>query len=920
LKRRSLTREAKTDILSGVKRLFLLDGTALAYRSHFALARSGLATTDGIPTGATYGFTMALRRILEQEKPDLIAVALDAKGPTFRHKQFADYKATREKAPEELIAQLDFIRDVVNAHGIPLFEIPGFEADDVIGTLAKQGEAAGFEVMLVSGDKDFMQLVSERVQLYNIFKPGIDLVVQGIDAVKEKFGTTPDNMIQVLAIMGDASDNIPGVKGIGEKGAIKLISEFDTIAGVLENLDKLTPKQREKIEDSREMLLLSLDLVTIDTAVPLEPGFDSLTEPAPDPEKLSQVFKRLDFQSLATKVMAVAEDEIERDYNTIGTEAELKAMVAELIKAGTFAMDTETTSLFSMQAELVGASFSAAEGRAFYVPFNSDPPLFEENEKARILESLEPLFSDESLFRIGQNYKYDQLVLISNGACPAPPNFDTMVASFCIAGAGRRHNLDSLALYYFNIQKIPTKELIGSGAKQITMAEVPVKVVAEYACEDADVTFRLYERLNVELEENGVESLFHELEMPLVNVLARMEERGVRLNTTLLEGLSEAYEIELLELSHTVQEFAGRNFNLNSTKVLGTILFEELRIQDAAGVKKPKKTKTGWATDAATLTEKYPGVPIVAKLLEYREVNKLKSTYIDALPRYVNPKTGRIHCSFSQVAAATGRLASSDPNLQNIPVRSERGRKLREAFIPREADDKGTWEFLAADYSQIELRVMAHYCGDEKMIAAFERGDDIHAATAATLFGVFPELVDRTMRSQAKVINFGLLYGMGPQRVARETDMSVPEALKFIERYFAAFPRIRDWIEAVKESARENGFVETMMGRRRQTPDIHSANARVRATAENVAVNTPIQGSAADIIKRAMIDLHERLEASNLSAQLLLQVHDELILEVPTNEFEETEALVRECMEQAVQLKVPLVVECGRGANWLEAH
>jgi len=909
-----------TDILSAVKRLFLLDGTALAYRSHFALARSGLSTADGMPTGATYGFTMSLRRILEQEKPDLVAVALDAKGPTFRHERYAEYKATREKAPEELIAQLPFIRDVVRAHGIPLFEVSGYEADDVIGTLSRQGEEAGFEVFLVSGDKDFMQLVSDKVQLYNIFKPGVDLVIQGIDAVKEKFGTTPEHMIDVLAIMGDASDNIPGVKGIGEKGAIKLISEFGSVQGVFDNLDKLTPKQREKIEASRELLELSLELVTIDKEVPLDPDVEALTAPDPDAEELSEVFKKLDFQSLAAKVIAVEEDDVERDYVTIKTAKELKAMVAELVKAGTFAMDTETTSLFPMEAELVGASFSASEGRAFYVPFNADPPLFKKNEKQELLDALAPLFTDEKLYRIGQNYKYDQLVLTSNGVRPAPPNFDTMVASFCVAGAGRRHNLDSLALYYFNMQKIPTKELIGSGAKQITMAEVPVEVVAEYACEDADVTFRLYEKLKVELEEQQTEKLFHELEMPLVEVLAGMEERGVRVDTELLESLSSSYESELQVLSDSVQEIAGRNFNLNSTKVLGQILFEELRIQDEAGVKRPKRTKTGWSTDAPTLTDKYSDVPIVQQLLEYREINKLKSTYVDSLPRYVNEVTGRIHCSFSQVAAATGRLASSDPNLQNIPIRSERGRKLRQAFVPRLPDEQGEWVFLAADYSQIELRVMAHYCGDKKMIAAFKKGEDIHAATASTLFGVFPELVDRTMRSQAKVINFGLLYGMGPQRVARETGMSMKEAVEFIARYFAAFPRIREWISDVKESTRELGYVETMMGRRRYIPDIHSSNARIRATAENVAVNTPIQGTAADIIKIAMIQLHDRLEESSLSAQLLLQVHDELLLEVPVSELEATRELVRDCMENAVELAVPIAVDCGHGANWLEAH
>ena len=901
-------------------RLFLLDGTALAYRSHFALSRSGLTDADGKPTGATYGFTMTLRRILETEKPDLIAVALDARGKTFRHTRFADYKATRERAPEEMIGQLQNIRDVVRGHGIPLFEVPGYEADDVIGALAQQGEKAGHEVLIVTGDKDLMQLVSDRVKLYNVFKPGVDLVIQGAEAVEEKFGTTPDHVIDVLAIMGDSSDNVPGVKGIGEKGAIKLIGEFGSVAGVLEHLDEVKGKVREKLEASRDALLMSLELVTLDTDIALDPPFASIQAPAPDEHALVELFRRLDFLSLVEKVAAEAPPDLARDYVTVRDAAGLDAMIAELRASGSFALDTETTSLFPLEAVLVGLSFSAADGRAFYVPCNAEPPVLA-GGIAGVIERLTPLLTDPSIELIGQNTKYDWLVLAHHGLRLPPPAFDTLVASFCVAGSTRRHSLDSLALHYYGLKKIPTTELIGTGAKQVTMAEVAMEIVAEYACEDADFTWRLRGVLEEELEGTGSQALFHDLEMPLVPVLASMEERGIRLDVELLETLGVAMEEELKKHVWDIQELAGENFNVNSTKVLGEVLFEKLRIQDDAGVKRPKRTKTGWATDAETLSSKYGDVPIVQRVMGYREVAKLKSTYVDSLPRHVNPDTGRVHCSFSQVSAATGRLASSDPNLQNIPVRTERGRQLRKAFVPREpGEDGGEWVLLAADYSQIELRVMAHLSGDENLRQAFVDGQDIHAATASRIFDVMPELVTRDMRSQAKVINFGLLYGMGPSRVARETGFSLPEARDFVDRYFGAFPKVRVWIDALLVSARDTGYVETLLGRRRRIPDISSANSRARSFAENAAVNTPVQGSAADVIKRAMIDLERELATSPLSAQLLLQVHDELVLEVPVSEVEETTALVRRCMEEAVVLDVPLAVDFGHGANWLEAH
>lgn len=903
-------------------RLFLLDGTALAYRAHFALARSGLTTLAGQPTGATYGFTMTLRRILENEEPDLIAVALDAKGPTFRHEKFQDYKATREKAPEELIDQLPLIRSVVEAHNIPLFEIPGYEADDVIGTLARQGEAAGHEVFIVSGDKDFMQLISDKIKMYNVFKRDVDLEIQGVKAVKEKFGTTPEHVIDVLALMGDASDNIPGVKGIGEKGAIKLVEEFGSVPGILENLESVKGKNKEKIENDREMLLLSLDLVTIHTNVPLDPMVKDLVTPEPDPSGLADLFQKLDFRSLADKVRKGGGSKIEmdRDYVTVTDLAGMQAMEKELREAGTFAWDTETTGLSPLEVSLVGISFSAAPGRAFYVPFNATPAVLP-GGPSELLQVLRPLMTDPELNRIGQNVKYDSMVLHAHGIDMPPPFFDTMVASFTVAGSDRRHGLDELALHYFNLRKIPTSELIGKGKKQITMAEVMVEQVAEYACEDADVTFRLYQLLEKELQEGEFESLYYDLELPLVPVLQAMETRGIRLNVEALVELGKDLLKDMQAAEADVRRLADvPDLNLNSPKALGAVFFEKLEIQVEAGVKKPKKTKTGWATDHSTLTTNYGDVEIIQRLLAFREVAKLRNTYVEALPRFVNPQTGRVHCHFSQISAATGRLASSNPNLQNIPIRTPRGRKLREVFVPRPADEHGEWVLMAADYSQVELRIMAHLSGDPGLTKAFQEGLDIHASTAAKIFDLDPDKVDRDHRSKAKAINFGLLYGMGAQRLARETGLTVPEAKKFIERYFEAFPGVRTWIDNLLERARETGYVETLFGRRRNVPELTSKNPRMAAMAENVAVNTPVQGSAADIIKRAMIDLEIRLAKENSPALMLLQVHDELVLEVPKSHLDATIEIVRDCMENAVELDVPLVVDFGHGKNWLEAH
>ncbi|MCY2960689.1 MAG: DNA polymerase I [Planctomycetota bacterium] len=900
-------------------RLFLVDGTALAYRAHFALQRQGFNAPDGTPTGATYGFARALHDILEKEKPDLIAVAFDPPGHTFRHKMYAEYKATRQKMPDEIVQQLELLREVTRALGLPLFEVKGYEADDVIGTLATQGEKAGYDVLIVTGDKDFLQLVTDRVKLYNVFKPGVPLLIEGPEESVARLGVPPSHIVDVLAIMGDASDNVPGVTGIGEKGAIKLLAEWKSLDALLANIDTLKGKTGEHIRRDRAQLELSRELVTIARDVPLDPGFAGLKPPTPDAKALTELYRRLDFKSLVPKVAAGPKAVEARDYVLVRDAAMLDSMIAELTAAGRFAFDTETTSLSPLQAKLVGCSFSARPMRAFYVPMNAEPPVLP-GGPAAILEALRPLLTDPRFQRVGQNTKYDWLVMGAHGVDMPPPWFDTMVASFSAVGAARRHNLDDLALRFFDLHKIPTTALIGTGKSQITMAEVPVEKVAEYACEDADATWRLVAPLEAELRENEAERLFRDLEMPLVPVLTALERRGIRLDVPVLAEIGRGLQTEIDAAVAQIHAVAGEPFNVNSTKALGEVLFEKLKIQDAAGVKRPKKTQTGYATDAATLEQYYGEVPIVVALLEYREMQKLASTYVDTLPTYVDPKDGRVHSSFSQVSAATGRLASSDPNLQNIPIRTARGRELRKAFVPREADRLGPWVLLSADYSQVELRILAHLCGDPGLVRAFAEGRDVHAATAATIFNVALDAVTREMRSRAKAINFGLLYGMGPARLARETNLTVPEAKQFIERYFESFPSVRGWIDDTLEMAREKGYVVTISGRRRRFADITSDDARVRVFAENAAVNTPVQGSAADVIKHAMIDLESRLAASKLAGRMLLQVHDELVFEVPLRELDETRELVRDRMENAWPLKVPLKVDFGHGANWLEAH
>jgi DNA polymerase-1 len=897
-------------------RVFLIDGTALAYRSHFALISSPLLTSKGQNVSGLFLFAQTLFRLIEKEHPDFIACGFDLPGKTFRHERYAEYKATRDKTPDELIALFPAIKQLVQAFQIPVLELPGYEADDVIATVARQAEAAGHEVFIVTGDKDFLQIVSERVQLYNILRPDKDVEIQGPDAARAKFGVGPEHVIDVLALMGDASDNVPGVSGIGPKTATELITRFGSVKRLYEQLDQVERAAvRAKLEKDRELAFLSLELVTFDLAAPVRFDEERFKASRPDPAALAPLFRSYEMDSLMKRV-SVDQAHDEHTYHVIRDTAAYATFLERLRGATEFALDTETTGLDPLRARLVGISVSFTPREAWYLPVNLDPPLFSpERDIDRIARDLAPILADPNRKKRGQNAKYDLLVLRRHGMPVLGIDFDTMLASYCVSPGELQHNLDHLALKYLNFQKVKTSELIGTGAKQITMDQVDVDKVGNYACEDVDVVNRLLPILGEELRNGQLEPLFRDIEMPLLSVLADVEEHGVALDLPLLRHLSDDFDQRLKALTEEIHAIAQEPFNINSPIQLGKILFEKLEVQKAPGVKKPKRTKTGWSTDAAVL-EGLKVHPLPAKILEYRALQKLKSTYIDALPALVHPETGRVHTSFNQAVAATGRLSSSDPNLQNIPIRSEEGQKIRRAFVP--GIDDGV--LLSADYSQVELRLLAHLSKDENLVRAFREGADVHRWTAGLIFGMKPQDVPPELRARAKTINFGVIYGMGAQRLATETDMSVAEAAKFIEAYFTTFSGVKAYLDGTLESARKLGYVTTLLGRRRYIAELDSEHPRVAAAARNVAINTPIQGTAADLIKIAMIRIHRELAASRTSARMILQVHDELVFELKASDVEPVTKLVRQTMEHALTLDVPLVVDIGVGKNWLEAH
>jgi DNA polymerase-1 len=885
------------------KRLFLIDGSSYIYRAYFAIRH--LSNAKGLATNAVFGFVNMLLKVVREQQPDHLAVVFDAKGPTFRKEIYPEYKATRAQMPADLVPQVPIIKEVVRAFNMPAIEKEGFEADDIIATLAKRFAAEGLEVTVVTGDKDLMQVVSERIQLLDTMKEK----VTGLAEVAERFGGGPEKVIEVQALAGDSSDNVPGVPGVGEKTAVKLIQEFGSVENLLANLDQIKGKLQEKLREFGELARLSKELVTLRDDVSLDLDYDSFALSPPDLQALTALFKELEFHKLLQEFSS-DERATGEGYRAVLTEAELSELAAELERAPRFAFDTETTGLDPTLADLVGLSFAVRTGEGWYIPlahhYLGAPAQL---DKEKVLARLRPLLADAGKAKIAQNGKYDLLVLRRAGVEVLGLAFDTMIASYLANPAATSHGMDALAAELLGYKTITYSEMTGTGKKQIGFAEVEVEKAVVYAAEDADITLRLAEKLEPMLAETEQEKLFYEVEMPLVEVLADMEWSGVRIDPAFLGGLSKELETKLSALEKEIHQLAGGPFNIGSPKQLGEVLFERLHL--ARG----RKTKTGWSTDVEVLTKLAEEQPIAARILDYRSLAKLKSTYTDALPKLVHPETGRLHTSFNQALTATGRLSSSEPNLQNIPIRTEEGSRIREAFIPAAGN-----LLLSADYSQVELRILAHLAGEAVLRQAFEKGEDIHRRTASEIFGVFPETVTPEMRRQAKTINFGVIYGMGAFSLGKDLGISTREAQTFIDNYFARYPGIRAFLENKKAEAREKSYVTTLLGRRCAVAEIHSPNGAIRGYAERNAINYPIQGSAADLIKVAMVRIHRRLKEEGLQAKMVLQVHDELVFDVPQAELEQVRELVRAEMEGAVTLDVPLVVDIGVGKNWREAH
>ncbi|MBR1445596.1 MAG: DNA polymerase I [Alloprevotella sp.] len=939
-------------------KLYLLDAYALIYRAYYALIRSPRINSKGRNTSAIFGFVNTIEEILRKERPDLIAIAFDPAGPTFRHEAYPEYKAQREATPEDIKESVPIIKDLIRAYGIPLLEVAGFEADDVIGTMAHRAAAEGFDVRMITPDKDYAQLVGPHVWMQRPGHGAQPWEVLGVKEVCEKYGfSEPHQMIDYLALMGDASDNIPGCPGVGPKTAATLIQRFGSVENLLAHTDELKGAQRKRVEENAEKIRFSKFLTTIRTDVPLDVQPADLRQGAIDEVRLRQLFEDLEFRTFLQKRFgapsssAVPEqldlfsspgqadnppsqspaaaqsvpaagtmgdlfadqpatldsfDAAKVSYTLIEAEADARALCQTLLACERVSIDTETTSLNPLEAELVGLSFARQEGEAWYVAVPA-----EREAAQRMVEIFRPLYESESIVKIGQNLKYDLNVLTSYGVEFAAPMFDTMLAHYVVQPE-LRHNLDYLAEIYLNYRKIATEELIGArGKSQQSMRDLPPSDIRDYACEDADMALRLVPKLEAELKERGGERVFREIEMPLMPVLARMERWGVCLDTAALSETERLFSERLQTIEAEIYELAGHPFLISSPRQVGEVLFGELKLSDKA-----RRTKSGqYSTGEEVLQQLRSKHPIVQCILDHRALKKLLNTYVEVLPKLISPRTGHIHTSFNQAVTATGRLSSSNPNLQNIPVRGEDGREIRKAFVPEPG-----CVFFSADYSQIELRIMANLSKDEHLISAFQQGDDIHAATAARIFGKPLGAVSRDERRKAKTANFGIIYGISAFGLAERMDVPRSEAKALIDSYFQTYPGVRRFIDEAVEQARQRGYIETLFGRRRYLPDINSRNAVVRGYAERNAVNAPIQGTAADIIKIAMIRIDQRLRAEGLHAKMILQVHDELNFSVPQAELEAVRRLVVEEMQNACQLSVPLLADCGEGLNWLEAH
>lgn len=928
--------------MSQKKKLYLFDAYALIYRAHFALIRNPLINSKGFNVSAISGFINAVYEILSNYHATHAAVVFDAPGPTDREKEFSFYKANREAAPEDITKSIPYIKEIVKAFSIPSIELAGYEADDLIGTLANKAAKEGFEVHMVTPDKDFAQLVDKNIFIHKPPNRGNGHEILGVKEVQEKWEVDdPKQVIDILGMWGDAVDNIPGIPGVGEKTAKKFIKAYGSIEGLYEHTDELKGKLKEKVEANKEQAFISKKLATIILDAPVEFDYDAFEIYEWDKKKLARIFAELEFRTQGKRIlgesysysevagqgqMALFADaagevheaadnpamgsniqNVDHDYKLVRTEKEIDALVKTLKEHNTVCLDTETTGLDPMDCDIVGISFSVKEHEAWYVPMPEG-----HGDAAALLERFKPVLEDDKSVKIGQNIKYDMLVLKNYGVEVRGPVFDTMVAHYLI-DSDSRHNMNILSENFLGYTPISIETLIGKkDAKQGNMRDVPLDKITEYAAEDADITFRLYNIFKKEIKDNGFQELYDKVEGPLIPVLADMESDGVALDADFLNDYSKELEEDISKLQDTIFDTAGTSFNLDSPKQLGEVLFDSMGIEY-----KGKKTKTGqYSTNEETLNKLRKDNPIVESILDYRELTKLKSTYVDALPKLINPRTGMVHTTFNQTIAATGRLSSVNPNLQNIPIRTEKGRRIRKAFIPRESGNL----LLSADYSQVELRIVAAISNDEKMIEAFTAGKDIHSATAANVFGVSLDEVDANMRRKAKVVNFGIIYGISAFGLSQRLDIPRSEAAELIDNYFKQYSGIKKYMEDAVEFARENGYVETLMGRKRYLRDITSRNYTVRSFAERNAINTPIQGTAADIIKLAMINVHRSMEEQALSARMILQVHDELLFDVPGSEVEALKSLVDKEMSGAMKLKVPLDVEMGTGANWLEAH
>lgn len=923
-----------------MEKLFLLDAYALIYRAYYALIKSPRINSKGFNTSAILGFVNTLEDVLKKENPTHIGIAFDPAGPTFRHEAYPEYKAQREETPEVIRLSVPIIKDIIRAYRIPILEVPGYEADDVIGTLATEAGKRGITTYMMTPDKDYGQLVGENVFMYRPRHNDKAFEVMGVEEVKNKYAIqSPLQVIDLLGLMGDASDNIPGCPGVGEKTAQKLIAQFGNIENLLAHTDQLKGALRTKVEENRKQIEFSRFLATIKTDVPLPLDMDALKRESPDEEELRKIFQELEFRTLLERIFkekpketptatpgqgdlfgfftpeTTSEPEktnlatlhtLNCNYQLVDNEEKLSQLLQNIVTQSVLSLDTETTSTDPIRAELVGMSFSYAENQAFYVPVPAD-----RSEAQKIVDRFRPVFENREIMKVGQNIKYDMLVLANYGVQLQGPLFDTMVAHYVLQPE-LRHNMDYLAEIYLNYQTIHIEELIGpKGKNQGNMRDLPPASVYEYACEDADVTLKLKNKLEKELDENNVRKLFEEIEMPLIPVLAYMERNGVRIDTEALKETSRHFTLRMKQIEEEVYQLAGTEFNIASPKQVGEVLFDRLKI-----VEKAKKTKTGQYVTSEEVLESLRGKhEVVGKILEHRGLKKLLGTYIDALPQLINPETGRIHTSFNQTVTATGRLSSSNPNLQNIPIRNEDGKEIRKAFIP----DDGCI-FFSADYSQIELRIMAHLSGDPHMIEAFQKGQDIHAATASKIYKVPLEEVTREQRSKAKTANFGIIYGISVFGLAERLNVDRKEAKELIDGYFENYPHVKEYMDESIRIARERGYIETIFKRKRYLPDINSRNAVVRGYAERNAINAPIQGSAADIIKVAMVRIYQRFLKERIQSKMILQVHDELNFSVLPEEQEKVKQIVIEEMESAYKMKAPLLADSGWGQNWLEAH